>query len=86
MDVGRGRPRLRRIASYGSGLFSVKLKGIVELIISGGQSGADQAALDWAIVQGISHGGCCPKGRKAEDGIMDRRYALKETPRADYVQ
>lgn len=32
-------------------------------IISGGQTGADRAALDWAIVHGIPHGGWCPKGR-----------------------
>jgi hypothetical protein len=27
-------------------------------IISGGQTGADRAALDWAIAHGIPHGGC----------------------------
>jgi predicted Rossmann fold nucleotide-binding protein DprA/Smf involved in DNA uptake len=26
-------------------------------IISGGQTGADRAALDWAIKHGIAHGG-----------------------------
>jgi len=26
-------------------------------IVSGGQSGADQAALDWAIANGVDHGG-----------------------------
>lgn len=29
-------------------------------IISGGQSGVDQAALDWAIAHEIPHGGWCP--------------------------
>ncbi|MFO7971456.1 MAG: putative molybdenum carrier protein [Desulfobacterales bacterium] len=31
-------------------------------IISGGQTGADQAALDAAIELGIPHGGWIPKG------------------------
>jgi hypothetical protein len=37
-------------------------------IVSGGQTGADRAALDWALSRGIECGGWCPKGRKAEDG------------------
>jgi Circularly permutated YpsA SLOG family len=28
----------------------------------------------------------CPKGRKAEDGPIDPKYPLKETPSAAYVQ
>ena len=32
-------------------------------IISGGQTGADRAALDAAIERGIPHGGWLPKGR-----------------------
>jgi hypothetical protein len=55
-------------------------------IISGGQTGADRAALDWAIERGIPHGGWCPKGRKAEDGAIDQRYNLVETPSEDYSQ
>jgi hypothetical protein len=55
-------------------------------IVSGGQTGADRAALDFAIAHGVPHGGWCPKGRKAEDGPLDPRYRLKETPRADYLQ
>src|SRR5215475_32029 len=55
-------------------------------IVSGGQTGADSAALDWAIKRGISHGGWCPKDRKAEDGTIDRRYNLVETPSEDYSQ
>lgn len=47
-------------------------------IISGGQTGADRAALDAAIAQGISHGGWLPRGRKAEDGPVPARYNLKE--------
>jgi hypothetical protein len=55
-------------------------------IVSGGQTGADLAALDWAIANGIPHGGWCPKGRIAEDGATGNRYQLKETPNADYIQ
>jgi Circularly permutated YpsA SLOG family len=55
-------------------------------IISGGQTGADRAALDWAIKRGKAHGGWCPKGRKAEDGTIDWRYNLVETPSEDYSQ
>jgi hypothetical protein len=55
-------------------------------IISGGQTGADRAGLDWAIKNGISHGGWCPKGRKAEDGPIDAKYQLQEAPSANYLQ
>lgn len=43
-------------------------------IISGGQTGAGRAGLDWAIKNGIPHGGWRPKGRKAEDGPLDAKY------------
>jgi len=36
-------------------------------IISGGQTGADKAALDAALKRGILCGGLCPKGRKTVD-------------------
>ncbi|MFN6517108.1 MAG: putative molybdenum carrier protein [Nostoc sp. CreGUA01] len=55
-------------------------------IISGGQTGADRAALDWAIVHQIPHGGWCPKGRKSEDGVINSRYNLTETPSDEYSQ
>ena len=50
----------------------------ISKIISGGQTGADRAGLDFAIVNGISHGGFCPRGRKAEDGQIPERYDLEE--------
>ena len=59
---------------------------IVIKIVSGGQTGADRAALDWAIENDIPHGGWCPKGRKAEDGVIDARYELKESTSASYLQ
>lgn len=49
-------------------------------IISGGQTGADRAALDWAFDNGISHGGWCPAGRLAEDGPIGIEYLLDEMP------
>lgn len=49
-------------------------------IISGGQTGTDRAALDWAIDNGISHGGWCPVGRLAEDGPIGIEYLLQEMP------
>jgi Circularly permutated YpsA SLOG family len=48
-------------------------------IVSGGQTGADRAALDFAIWHNIAHGGWCPKGRKAEDGPLEARYLLTES-------
>lgn len=55
-------------------------------IISGGQTGVDRAALDFAIAHGIPHGGWCPLGRRAEDGVLDPRYRLRETESKNYRQ
>ena len=35
---------------------------------------------------GIACGGWCPKGRRAEDGPIDDRYPLVETPGTDYAE
>jgi len=59
---------------------------MLKKIVSGGQTGADRAALDWAIAHKIPHGGWCPKGRKAEDGIIPDRYHLRETESEEYHQ
>ncbi len=56
----------------------------VKKIISGGQTGADRAALDAAIELGIPHGGWVPKGRRAEDGRITNRYHLTEMPSGHY--
>ena len=53
-------------------------KSRLQKIVSGGQTGADRAALDCAMDRGIPHGGWCPKGRMAEDGVIDARYTLQE--------
>ncbi|MBF0192064.1 MAG: putative molybdenum carrier protein [Magnetococcales bacterium] len=55
-------------------------------IISGGQTGVDRAALDFAMSKGIAVGGWCPKGRKADDGPIEAHYPLRETPKSDYRQ
>lgn len=55
-------------------------------IVSGGQTGADRAGLDWAIHHGIPHGGWCPQGRIAEDGVLDFKYHLVEVPHGSYRQ
>ena len=55
-------------------------------IVSGGQTGADRAALDFAIEHGIAHGGWCPRERLAEDGPISPRYQLRETPSLKYAQ
>jgi hypothetical protein len=53
-------------------------------IISGGQTGADRAGLDFAIETGLEHGGYVPRGRKAEDGRIDERYNLVELSTSSY--
>lgn len=53
-------------------------------IISGGQTGADRAALDYAIEFNIPYGGWVPKGRKTEDGRLPEKYRLQEMPTSDY--
>ena len=57
---------------------------MIEKIISGGQTGADRAALDVAIGLNIPHGGWIPKGRKTEDGILPAKYELQEMPSSSY--
>ncbi|HNU07423.1 MAG TPA: putative molybdenum carrier protein [Pyrinomonadaceae bacterium] len=58
----------------------------VKRIVSGGQTGADRAALDFALDNGIECGGHIPLGRRAEDGPIDPKYPnLIETDSADYA-
>ena len=57
---------------------------MITRIISGGQTGADRAALDVAIKLSIPHGGWIPKGRKTEDGTLPEQYQLQEMTTASY--
>lgn len=57
---------------------------MIEKIISGGQTGADRAALDVAIKLGIPHGGWIPKGRITEEGPLPERYRMQEMPTESY--
>jgi hypothetical protein len=57
---------------------------MLEKIVSGGQTGADRAALDFAIKHKIPHGGWVPKGRLAEDGPLPKKYKLQEMPTDRY--
>jgi hypothetical protein len=62
------------------------MAGELRKIVSGGQTGVDRAALDWALASGVPCVGWCPLGRWAEDGPIDARYPLRETPGADPAQ
>ncbi|NTU72724.1 hypothetical protein HGB07_00935 [Candidatus Roizmanbacteria bacterium] len=57
---------------------------MLKKIISGGQTGADQAGLDAAIKHNIPHGGAIPRGRLTEDGVLPEKYLLEEMPSASY--
>lgn len=57
---------------------------MLKKIVSGGQTGADRAALDVAREQELEIGGWIPKGRLAEDGPVSCHYAgLRETDSDD---
>jgi hypothetical protein len=56
----------------------------IKKIISGGQTGADQAGLDVAIEHGIPHGGAIPKGRLTEDVVLSDKYQLEEMTTKSY--
>lgn len=57
---------------------------LIAKIISGGQTGADQAALDAAIAKGCPYGGWLPKGRKTENGPLSIKYVMSEMGTGDY--
>lgn len=57
---------------------------MIQKIISGGQNGVDQGALDFAMANGIDAGGWCPKGRICETGAIPEKYPLEEVEVEDY--
>ena len=64
------------------------LAQVVSRVVSGGQTGADRAALDVAVSLGLSYGGWCPLGGWAEDlptppGLLALYPLLREAPSPD---
>lgn len=59
---------------------------LVRKIVSGGQTGVDRAALDFALSAGIPCDGWCPAGRISEDGTIPLRYPLTETGTSGYPE
>lgn len=57
---------------------------MIKKIISGGQTGVDQAALDAAMSVGVAHGGWLPAGRMTEEGPLPLQYVLQELPGGSY--
>lgn len=55
-------------------------------IVSGGQTGADIAALELALEKRFPHGGWCPRGRRSLAGPIPDCFELTQTPSADYLQ
>ncbi len=55
------------------------------VIVSGGQTGVDRAALDVGLSLGLEVSGWCPRGRRAEDGPLDPGYPLRETASRNYA-
>jgi predicted Rossmann fold nucleotide-binding protein DprA/Smf involved in DNA uptake len=85
-----GAPGKSNPASSGTPMIQTTLlpetEGGLQCIVSGGQTGVDRAALEAALAAGLSCGGWCPRGRKAEDGPIASRYPLQETPSDAYEQ
>jgi hypothetical protein len=57
---------------------------MIKRIISGGQTGAERAALDVAIKFNIPHGGWIPKGCNTENNPLSDKYQLQEFPTHSY--
>ena len=49
----------------------------IRKVISGGQTGVDQAALRASVASGIPIAGWCPPGRTCEDGVIPEEFPLR---------
>lgn len=59
----------------------------ISKIVSGGQTGVDQGALDACIWIDFPYGGWVPKGRKTEAGTLPLTYkGMQEHPSDDYLK
>ncbi len=56
----------------------------INKIISGGQTGADQAALDVAIALQLDYGGWLPPGRMTERGPLPSKYKMQVMEKGGY--
>ena len=69
-----------------TGIYSQKKAGIkamqnkpkIHKMITGGQTGVDQGALDFALENELPCGGWSPKGRIAENGVIPLIYPVEE--------
>ena len=93
-DPDHRRDERREVAADGSlvplpgraEIFHAGVTSLVRKVVSGGQTGVDRAALDWAISAGIAHGGWCPRGRKSEDGPIPGQYLMSVMATGGYRQ
>lgn len=83
MDHGVRRASIRRLPGTAGATLSGPVSAGPRLrkIVSGGQTGVDQAALRAARVHGLAIGGWCPPGRVCEAGLIPSELPLRETPR-----
>lgn len=77
-------PYLTSCIFSGDSITTMIQRKIFEKVISGGQTGADQGALDAALELKHPCGGWCPKGRKSEAGRIPDKYPVQEYKSSDY--
>ncbi len=77
---GSGRITVSFVLERGYGYLvrQGKILALITKILSGGQTGADRAALDAAIFCGLPYGGAIPAGRKTEAGPLPDEYRMQE--------